>query len=63
MRIVVDPERCVSSGQCVLTDPEVFSQSDDDGTVVLRTERPANPDSAAEAVLHCPGRALSVVAD
>jgi ferredoxin len=62
VRVVADSERCVGAGQCVLTAPSVFDQRDDDGTVLLRTDRLAG---AAVAVAHravdrCPARALSL---
>lgn len=37
MRIDIDPERCAASGLCMLTVPEVFEQSDEDGKVTLLT--------------------------
>ena len=32
MRIVADTDVCVGAGQCVLADPTVFDQNEDDGT-------------------------------
>ncbi|GGK07177.1 ferredoxin [Pilimelia anulata] len=62
MRVVVDRDRCVGAGQCVLAEPRVFDQDDLDGTVVLRAERP--PADALPAVRMavdlCPGRALAL---
>lgn len=34
-RIVVDRDRCISAGQCVLTEPAVFDQGEEDGIVCL----------------------------
>jgi ferredoxin len=65
MRIVTDTGRCVGAGQCALTEPAVFDQSDEDGTVVLLTDH-AEGDTLAkvrEAVDLCPSQALSVTAD
>ncbi|MDF3288078.1 MULTISPECIES: ferredoxin [Streptomyces] len=65
MRIQADREVCVGSGQCVLTEPAVFDQSDDDGRVRLLAERPG-PEYAKtvrEAVDLCPSRALSLGED
>ncbi|MFD4660490.1 ferredoxin [Kitasatospora sp. NPDC058444] len=39
MRVSVDPDRCVSAGQCVMRAPDVFDQ-DDDGIVTLLQEEP-----------------------
>jgi len=65
MRVVTDTDRCVGAGQCVLTDPAVFDQSDDDGTVVLLTEHVTGGqvDTVREAVEMCPAQAISVEDD
>jgi ferredoxin len=65
MRIVTDTGRCVGAGQCALTEPAVFDQSDEDGTVVLLTDH-AEGDTLAkvrEAIDLCPSQALSVTDD
>jgi ferredoxin len=62
MRIVTDIARCVGAGQCALTEPAVFDQSDEDGTVVLLTEH-AEGDTLAnveEAVDLCPSQAIAL---
>jgi ferredoxin len=62
-RIVADLGRCVGAGQCVLTDPEAFDQSDEDGTVVVLKETPADDEAvkrARVAVEICPSQALSL---
>ena len=63
MRIVADTSRCVGAGQCVLTEPAVFDQSEDDGTVVVLVEQPENGelDRARQAVRICPSGALSLL--
>ena len=61
MRIVADKGICVGAGQCVLTDPGVFDQSDDDGTVIILEEHPADLAKAEDAVHVCPSQALSLV--
>lgn len=72
MRIDVDRDVCVGAGQCVLTAPELFDQSHDDGRVVLRERQPSTADSAdsadaadaAEAAVNlCPARALRIVSE
>ena len=35
MKVTVDQDKCVSSGQCVLNAGAVFDQRDADGVVVL----------------------------
>jgi ferredoxin len=62
-RIVADPGRCVGAGQCVLTDPDAFDQSDEAGTVVVLQDTPANDQAlkrARVAVEICPSQALSL---
>ena len=62
MHIVADTGRCVGAGQCVLTEPAIFDQDEDDGTVLLRTEQVADEDldRVREAVHVCPSQALSL---
>ncbi|MFD0313333.1 ferredoxin [Streptomyces flavalbus] len=63
MRIEADPEVCVGSGMCALAAPDLFDQSDDDGTVVvLRSVPPADRFPAVRGVVErCPSRALRLV--
>ncbi|GAA3857484.1 ferredoxin [Saccharothrix violaceirubra] len=63
MRIEVDPDRCAGSGMCALTDPDVFDQSDEDGTVVLLDPSPAaeHHRGARDAAHLCPAGAIRVV--
>ena len=65
MRIVADTTRCVGAGQCVLSEPRVFDQSEDDGTVVLLRERPGEDEveGVREALDLCPSQALSLEED
>jgi ferredoxin len=60
VKISVDTERCVSSGQCVLLAPETFDQNEEDGTVVLLAEEPpaGEQDAARQAELTCPAAAI-----
>ncbi|BBY61670.1 ferredoxin [Mycolicibacterium sarraceniae] len=62
MKVTVDQDKCVSSGQCVLTASEVFDQRDEDGVVVqLTTEPPAEEeDNARRAAAACPAQAIYV---
>ena len=65
MRVAVNTDRCCASGMCALTDPMVFDQSEDDGTVVLlQPEPPAEHHSAVRtAAMLCPSGAISVTAE
>ncbi|SIO87406.1 ferredoxin [Nocardiopsis sp. JB363] len=64
MKIIADTDRCVGAGQCVLTEPELFDQSEDDATVIVLDETPKSElvEKAREAVHLCPGQALSLEA-
>lgn len=65
MRIVTDTGRCVGAGQCALTEPSVFDQSDEDGTVVLLVDHADGDvlEHVREAVDLCPSQALSIEED
>ncbi|MFF7636910.1 ferredoxin [Kitasatospora sp. NPDC008050] len=65
MHVTVDQDRCCSSGQCVLTVPEVFDQSEEDGLVRLLQDRPplALLPRLRTAAALCPGGAITVTAD
>lgn len=62
MKVYADREVCIGAGLCTLRLPQVFDQSDDDGTVVLlRTEPDPSEESAVrQAVDACPSSALWV---
>jgi ferredoxin len=55
----------VGAGQCVLTEPEIFDQDEDEGTVVLRTEQVSGDalEHVRQAVHICPSQALSLSED
>ena len=40
MRVTIDRDRCLGSGNCIAWASEVFDQSDDDFLVVLLDENP-----------------------
>lgn len=63
MRLTADTSRCIGSATCVLTDPSIFGQSEDDGTVVVYTEEvdAGRLDQVREAVIRCPSGALALV--
>ena len=62
MKVHVDQEACVASGQCVMAAEDVFDQRDEDGVVVLLEPEPS-PDRAADvrqAAAVCPALAITV---
>lgn len=62
MRVIVDKERCVAAGSCVITSPAVFDQDEEDGKVVLLIEAPDDRlrEEVLESVNVCPVAALSI---
>jgi ferredoxin len=63
MKVEIDRDRCVASGQCVLAAPAVFDQREDDGMVILLTEDlpPDQVDGAREAAFLCPAQVITVI--
>ena len=63
MKIVVDVEKCMGSGQCVRLAPRVFAQDDVTGLVRLLTDEPSAEDQEAVelAIEACPVIAISKV--
>ncbi|WP_326545897.1 ferredoxin [Mycolicibacterium sp. ND9-15] len=62
MKITVDQDKCVSSGQCVLNAGDIFDQRDDDGVVVLLDDSPAGDqaENARKAAAACPAIAIHI---
>jgi ferredoxin len=62
MKVTVDQDKCVSSGQCVLNADDVFDQRDHDGVVVLLNATPSaeRADNVREAAAACPAQAIDI---
>ncbi|GAB2811116.1 ferredoxin [Streptomyces daliensis] len=62
LRVDVDRERCIGSGMCALTAPEVFDQDLDDGLVLLLDAEPPAPrrTAARTAAGACPAGAITL---
>ena len=62
MRVIVDTEKCIASGNCVMNAPDVFDQREEDGIVVLLSEHPTpeQADAARQAARVCPAMAILV---
>ncbi|OJZ68092.1 ferredoxin [Mycolicibacterium diernhoferi] len=62
MRITVNQDKCVSSGQCVLNAMDLFDQRDEDGVVELLVPEPGpdQADNARAAAAACPALAIDL---
>lgn len=62
MKVSVDQDKCVSSGQCALNASDVFDQRDDDGVVVLLNDNPPpeQEENARKAAAACPALAIDI---
>ena len=57
IRVAVDQQRCVGSGNCEFWAGSVF-RVNDDGVAEVVGDPAGEPDAVASAVEHCPTRAL-----
>jgi ferredoxin len=62
MRVIVNQDKCVASGQCVLAAGAVFDQRDEDGIVFLLDDSPPAElhDAVRRAAALCPAQAINV---
>jgi ferredoxin len=62
VKVTVDQDKCVSSGQCVLNACDVFDQRDDDGVVMLLTDNPPpeQAENTRKAAAACPALAIDI---
>ncbi|MEU2912231.1 ferredoxin [Streptomyces massasporeus] len=64
MRISIDRDGCIGSGQCTLTAPALFAQDDMGIVYVLPDGADGTEDpSVREAELACPVQAITVAED
>jgi ferredoxin len=61
VKVQANRDVCIGAGMCLMTAPEVFDQSDDDGLVILLDEHPEDRPSVREAVANCPSGAITIV--
>lgn len=59
MKIIVDRDKCIGGGQCVVAAPEVFDQDDDGLVLVLDAQFPDRAATTMAARL-CPARAIEL---
>ena len=62
IRIEVDRDLCIGSGDCVETQPEVFAL-DDEGKAIVIDPDGAPTDGIVEAAQNCPVTAISVAGE
>jgi ferredoxin len=62
MKVTVDQDKCVSSGQCVLNAGDIFDQRDDDGVVIVLNDSPPPEQTtdARKAAAACPALAIDI---
>jgi ferredoxin len=61
VRVIVDQDACICSGQCVLAAPDVFDQSEEGSVVLLDDHPPAALDEdVRQAAATCPALAIIV---
>ncbi|MEV5128437.1 ferredoxin [Streptomyces decoyicus] len=63
MKILIDEEKCVGAGTCVLAAADVFDQREEDGIVVLLDADPPHEllPQVTDAAVRCPALAIEVV--
>lgn len=65
MKVTVDRNKCVASGQCVLAAAAVFDQDESEGVVILLNDRPTTDQYEAVrlAAQMCPASVIQVTED
>ncbi|HSV83882.1 MAG TPA: ferredoxin [Ramlibacter sp.] len=61
-RIVIHPDKCIGAGHCVAAAPDLFSQNEDDGVVMLLHECPTEDRRAdvENAIRLCPTGVIEI---
>ena len=62
MKVTVDADKCVASGQCVLAAAAVFDQDENDGVVILLNDDPGPDQQEAVRLAEqmCPASVIHV---
>jgi ferredoxin len=62
MKVLIDQDKCVASGHCVLAADDVFDQRDEDGIVVLLDDNPPSErlEDVKQAAALCPALAIVI---
>jgi ferredoxin len=63
VKIAVDRDRCIGSGMCAMTAPDIFDQDPDEAVVVLLDEAPpeAQRPAVQQAVDRCPAAVIRLL--
>lgn len=62
VKFVVDADKCVGAGACVLAAPEVFDQNDDGIVMVIDENGGAlQKDAVLDAAVRCPAAVIRVL--
>ena len=62
IRIEVDRDLCIGSGDCVASQPDVF-ELDDEGKAIVLDPDAATRDDVVEAAMNCPVTAIFVIGE
>lgn len=62
IRIEVDRDLCIGSGDCVATEPQVFDL-DDEGKAIVLDPDAASTDGIVEAARNCPVTAIFIAGE
>jgi ferredoxin len=65
MKVTVDRDKCVASGQCVLAAAAIFDQDENDGVVILLHDEPSPDqyDAVRLAAQMCPASVIDVTVE
>lgn len=61
MRLQVERDRCVGSGQCVMLAPDVFDQDDEGLVITLVDNAGEESPGVSDAIRICPAAAIKLV--
>jgi ferredoxin len=60
LKIEILRDKCIGSGNCVVQNETLFSQSDDDGKVLLPNGDETDDTTAVDAAMVCPVGAILI---